>query len=443
VAQQPQRAVEGGGAGVLERQQGLTTALPRLLARRLPFFYGWIILACACCAGFSRQGGAVASLSIFVAPMTSDFGWSRTALSGAVSLGGVLAALSSPVLGRVLDRSGARVVLCVAVLLTGAADLALSLTNSLLTFYLLFCIARLNFAGPFDLGIYGAVNNWFVTRRALATAIATLAQMAGLVALPLIAQAAIAQGGWRAGWIAVGTAVLVIGFVPNWLLMVRRPEDLGLAPDRRAVPHAAAPARRAAEPSYSRAQALRTPSFWLLCLFTLFAYPVQAGVSLHQAPFLIERGLSPTIAATIVSTFSLMSGAASLGCGFFPRSLPIRYALALSGIALCIGTSLMLGVATPRQGFFAASIFGIGIGGLLTLLPIAWADYYGRISYGAIRGIALSVQVMAQASGPLLSGILRDWSGSYDISLEFFAVLSAISVAAALLARQPRVQLAS
>ena len=68
----------------------------------------------------------------------------------------------------------------------------LSLTGSLLMFYLLFCIARMNFAGPFDLGIYGAVNNWFVARRALATSIATLAQMAGLVALPLIAQAAIA-----------------------------------------------------------------------------------------------------------------------------------------------------------------------------------------------------------------------------------------------------------
>jgi hypothetical protein len=60
-------------------------ALPRLLIRHLPFFYGWIILACACCAGLSRQGGAVATLSIFVEPMTGDFGGSRTALSGAVS----------------------------------------------------------------------------------------------------------------------------------------------------------------------------------------------------------------------------------------------------------------------------------------------------------------------------------------------------------------------
>ena len=313
----------------------------------------------------------------------------------------------------------------------------LSLTTSLLMFYLLFCIARLNFAGPFDLGIYGAVNNWFVMHRAMATGIATVAQMLGLVVLPVIAQAAIMHGGWQAGWLAVGAAVLVIGFVPNWLLMVRRPEDVGLITDRRAVPHATAAPVQQAERHFSRAQALRTPAFWMLSLFALFAYPAQAGVSLHQAPYLIERGISPAIAATIVSTFSLMSGVGSLGFGFFPRSLPIRYALTLSGVALSIGTFVMLGIHTPRDGYLAAAIFGLGIGGLMTLLPIAWADYYGRASFGAIRGMALSVQVLAQAAGPLLSGILRDWSGSYDLSLRCFFVLSCLSVVAAFLSRRP------
>src|SRR3954452_25231071 len=239
--------------------------LPRWLIPRLPFFYGWIILGCACCAGLSRQGGAVATLSVFVAPMTSEFGWSRTAISGAVSLAGILAAITSPVLGRFLDREGARVVLCVAVLTTGLANMALSLTVSLPMFYLLFCVARTNFAGPFDLGIYGAVNNWFVARRSFATGMATVGQMTGLVTLPLIAQVAMGQGGaghadWRAGWLAVGGTVLVVGFIPVWLLMVRRPEDVGLYPDRRregaAVMDAAAGVARSSEPPFTRDQAL-------------------------------------------------------------------------------------------------------------------------------------------------------------------------------------------
>ena len=71
--------------------------LPRFLIPRLPFFYGWVVLGCICLAGFARQGPAVAVLSIFVVPMTEAFGWSRTEMSGAVSLGGVLAAIISPV----------------------------------------------------------------------------------------------------------------------------------------------------------------------------------------------------------------------------------------------------------------------------------------------------------------------------------------------------------
>src|SRR5258708_7606629 len=199
--------------------------LPRLLLPRLPFYYGWVVLGCLCLAGFARQGPAVATLSVFVVPMTAEFGWSRTGMAGAVSLGGMLAAVISPMLGPVLDRRGARLILCLAVLGAGLACMALSLTQSLLVFYLLFCFARMIWAGPFDLGLYGALNNWFVARRTRATAIATLAQMSGLVALPIIAQLAMRDGGSRNGWLAAGTTVLAVGFLPVWLFLVRRPED--------------------------------------------------------------------------------------------------------------------------------------------------------------------------------------------------------------------------
>ena len=418
-------------------------ALPNLLSGRLPFFYGWVVLACLCCAGFARQGPAVATLSIFVEPLTREFGWSRTALSGAVSLGGVLAAVSSPLIGPLLDRHGARLTLCIAVLVTGIALMLLSLTQSLLVFYLLFCIARMNLAGPFDLGIYGGVSNWFVARRAFATSIATVAQMAGLVAMPLIAQLAMRQHGWRGGWVAIGLVTLLIGFLPVWLFMVRRPEDLGLVPDRAAGNTADGATKSGPaiypEPNLSRKQALGTSAFWLLLLYTVLVYPVQAGVSLQQAAHLIERGIEPTIAATIVSTFSLMSAVASAACGILPRRVPIRYPLALIGGFLAAGTLAMVEISSARQGYFAAALFGFGIGGVLTLLPIAWADYFGRANFAAIRGIALSVQVIAQAAGPLLSGALRDWTGNYRWALQCFAVLSCLSVAAALTARGPRI----
>ncbi len=410
--------------------------LPSLLVRQLPFYYGWVILGCVCCAGFARQASSVAVLSIFVAPMTGEFGWSRTAISGAVSLGGILAAIASPFLGPVLDRRGPRVVLSLSVLSTAAAAMGLSLVGSLTLFYVLFCIGRTNFAGPFDLGIYGALASWFVARRSQATSIATVAQMSGLVILPLVAQLAMLHGGWRAGWLAVGLAVAIVGFLPVWLLLARRPEDLGLAPDpvRAAAGELAPPVP---EPVFSRAQAVRTPTFWLLSLYGLLIWPVQAGVSLHQAPNLIERGLDSTVAATVVSTFSAMSALAGFGAGFVGRRVPLGVRLAVAAALVSASALAMSQIAGPFLAYLSAAMFGLGLGGMFTLLPVAWADLFGRRSFGAIRGIALAIQVLAQAAGPLLSGILRDHSGTYDLSLWCFATLAALAVLAALLARPP------
>jgi MFS transporter, OFA family, oxalate/formate antiporter len=88
-------------------------------------------------------------------------------------------------------------------------------------------------------------------------------------------------------------------------------------------------------------------------------------------------------------------------------------------------------------------MFGFGIGAILTLLPVAWADYFGRAHFGAIRGIALPAQVLSQAAGPLLSGVLHDLTGDYVLSLQCFAGLAALSVIAAFAARQPSPRLAS
>jgi len=418
---------------------------PRLacvLARHLPFYYGWIVLACVCFSAFSRAGPAVATLSMFVEPMTREFGWSRSELSGAVSLGGILAAAIAPLLGTVLDRQGPRIILCAAVLVTGLALAALSLISSLFAFYALFCIARMNFAGPFDLGIYGAVSNWFVRRRALAASMANLAEKAGLVALPLLAYFVTDHHGWRAAWLAIGAAVLSIGVLPGWFLIVRRPEDVGIRVDAPsgATPTTPAGATAASvEPLFTRSEALKTRAFWMLSIFTLMVYPVQAGMSLHLAAHLIERGLAAGAAAASVSTFSGSSIVATLAFGILFVPIGVRFALASAACSLIAAALMMEAVQSTATALTAAALFGVGVGGLQVVLPIAWANYFGRRNFGAIRGIALTIQITAQALGPLLSGLLRDWTGQYRASLICFAALSAIAALSAVLIKAPRV----
>ena len=280
-----------------------------------------------------------APLSCQCNPSAAEFGWSRTAISGAVSLGGVLAALVSPFIGSYLDARGPRLVLALAVLTTGITLMLLSQISSLLGFYLLYCIARMNWAGPYDLGIHGAVSNWFIEKRAWAASLAQLAQTIGLIVMPFVAFTLIADQGWRMGWLVIGGIVLAVGFLPGWLLVIRRPEDIGLLPDGvlrtpAGTSSSGSETPRPEEPSYTRAEALRTPAFWTLALFTALIYPVQAGMSLHQPAHLIERGLSPRDAAIAVSFFTLTSAITGFSYGFLSRWLSVKVALAAAGCIL-------------------------------------------------------------------------------------------------------------
>ena len=413
----------------------------RSLARRLPFFYGWVIVGCTMCSSVVRQAAAVATLSIFLVPMTDEFGWSRTDISGAVSLGGVLGALVAPFIGPLFDRHGSRALLVASAVAVSACCIALAGTQGLLWFYVAFSISRLMFSTPFEIGTTSAITKWFVRRRARAMSLLIMSTGAGLTVLPLVVAAAIAVAGWRAGWLTLAAIAIVFGVVPQWLLLVRRPEDIGLKPDGATTgtepPASAARAAGAGETDFTRTQALRTPTLWLLMAYTLLVFPVQAGVSLHQAPHLIERGISPTIAATIVSTFSLAGALSSLLFGYLGDRVPVRAALAASAALMALGAVTMHGVEGPLLGYASAVLFGAGIGGILTMIPVAWANYFGRAHFGAIRGITLPAQVGGQAAGPLAAGVLHDLTGSYASGLAAFAVLSVLAAGVALVTRAP------
>ena len=414
----------------------------RTLVQRLPFFYGWVILGCTMCSSVVRQAAAVATLSIFIVPMTSEFGWSRTGISGAVSAGAVLGAFVAPFMGPLFDRHGSRALLVASAVAVSGCCIALAGTQGLLWFYVAFSISRMMFSTPFEIGTTSAVTKWFVRRRARAMSLLAMSTGAGLTVLPLVVAGAIDVAGWRAGWLALAVLAIVLGVLPQWFLLVREPEDIGLRPDGgEAGPDAPAMAARAAgtgEIDFTRTQALRTSTLWLMMTYTLLVFPVQAGVSLHQAPHLIERGISPTVAATIVSSFSLAGALSSLLFGYLGDRVPVRAALAASAALMAFGAVIMREVEGPLLGYTAAVLFGAGIGGILTMIPVAWANYFGRAHFGAIRGITLPAQVGGQAIGPLAAGVLHDLTGSYASGLTAFAALSLLAAAVALVTRAPQ-----
>ncbi len=294
--------------------------------------------------------------------------------------------------------------------------------ESLFAFYAVFSGSRILAVGVSNLAGMVLVANWFVRKRGRAMGLAALGIRAGQGLLPLFAQAFISAFGWRNAWMGVGIMVWAIAVVPSALFVRRRPEDVGMLPDGeteegRAAHAAAVQAGTAAaqkeEPSWTLRQALRTRALWMVTLATAqFSLGIGA-INLHLISYLTDAGIPPEIAVT---TFTVQAVAGSVG-GLFWGWLSERWAIRWCMAAAFVGEALATLVLLHPPDLLWATLFGIAFGfnfgGLQTFTAVVFSDYFGRKSTGAINGFAQPPQLLCNAIGPLMSGLIFDNTHSY------------------------------
>ena len=410
------------------------------LAHRLPFYYGWVVLYSAATTQVVRNSAASLTIAVFMIPLSDDLGWSRTLIAGAASVGGLVASGVSPLVGWLVDRYGARQVLAASVFIMGLSTIALAWATVPVAFYIAYGISRVIFASPIPIGASVVVSRWFVRMRGRTNGILFASHSIGLIAFPIIASAVIASRGWQDAWIVLGALVWIIALVPVTFLIVQRPEDLGLRPDGDAEPSATDTAGAPApeEPAWTLKEAMRTPALWLLAAGVGTLFLVQAGINTHMAALLRDQGLSLFLSGVGLSLNAAFMGAGSLAWGWIAERLPARYVLAGVSVAVAVPALLFLTADTTAKALAIASLFGFGVGGMLSVPPVAYADYYGRRSLGAIRGVTEPFTSLEQAVGAVASGIVYDLTGSYAIALIAFAILGGVTAAVILFARPPR-----
>src|ERR1700710_890488 len=238
---------------------------------RLPFFYGWIIIAVTFVT-MAIGVNARTSFSLLFPPIIEEFGWERGVTAGAFSFGFLVSGAMSPLIGRLMDRFGPRGVMELGVVLMGSGMLLAPLTTQ--PWHLYLTIGVLVGAGSVCLGYSGQslfLPNWFVRKRGLAIGIAFAGVGIGSVTLLPWVQLMIERTGWRTACTAMGILVLVV-LAPINLLLRMRPEDIGLLPDGDAAPNAASrPVSNIVDPAWAAidwtlVRAMRTARFWWIAL---------------------------------------------------------------------------------------------------------------------------------------------------------------------------------
>ncbi len=362
-------------------------------------------------------------------------------MSAPIGVSRLEGALLGPVEGYMVDRYGPRKLMLLGAILVGTAFLLMSRMQSLLMFYLVFLFCLGLGHGVISVAIQVAVVNWFQKRRGLGMGISLGGVNLGAMATPVVVWL-IATRGWRGATFVIGLIMWAVQ-IPLSLVMRHRPEHYGYLPDgtteqsKKAVE---VPSKRESaimEQNFTPKQAVRTRTFWLLCLAYASRTLTVAAIPIHLIAFVQDLGFSAAVGGSIMAIMGLSALIGRVGVGYLADFVPKRYAFAICMTMLGISMLFMSTARSMWQLVLWAILYGPGYGGGAPAMGAMVGDYYGRKYFGTINGLVHIPMAVTTLLGPVFAGYIFDVTGSYHMAFISFTVTCFIGVLAVILARRP------
>ena len=410
-------------------------------------FYGWGIVYSSVVVSFFHVAMYGPVVAVFVKPIGDDMGWSRFEVTLGFTLGSLVGSMLSAVVGGFLDKHGARGIVMISGVVMAGMILGLASMSEPWHMWAFLGGGRAAAMAGVNLATGVAVANWFVRRRGRAMAIYSIGLRAGQAVMPLIILPIMVTYSWRHAYVALAGITLVFIVVPAFMFLRRRPEDFGLSPDGdtpEKVEAADKPQtgrwarKKVIDYSFTLRAAVRTRAFWLIVLATAGAAFVQTAVNFHAVANFQDKGVSTGLAVTVSTIFAGTSAVTMMAWGFFFERIHVRVgAIVASSIQVLAMLILTVADDYPSAVLFAV-VYGIGTGGWTVLFSLMFADYFGRMHLGAIRGFAMPVMGIINPLGPVMAAAIRDSTGSYEIAFGAFAAFFGAVIVAMFFAKPPR-----
>jgi MFS family permease len=387
--------------------------------------HGWVIVASLFVTLLVIFGSGYNTGSVFVPPLMKYFGWTRTKVSWLQSLLAVSAGFSGPLIGWLLDRIEARIVMIGGATVAGCAWILASRADSFPVLLVAYLMMGVGLSAGTLLPAALVIANWFGAKRGTAMGMAFAGTSFGGAVMAIVASHAIAWGGsWRTGYLTLAIPMLAVA-IPLVLLVVKtRPDEAGET--------ISVAQRSAALPGFELSEASATRSFWMLCVGQFLYATLAAGVGLHFVPYMIGQGYKETFAAGLLSVVFLFTTMGKLGMGLAADRVSARVALTTNFIGAALGMILIFYARNPVIVYPFIAIYGLTLGAPLVLFPLLTADCLGLKRFGAIGGIIGTFNTLGAFVGPMMLGKIFDLSGSYSSAFEICFVLSILGAAATL-----------
>lgn len=393
------------------------------------FSYGWLIVFVSLVLLVGSFGTQL-TFAVFLKPLSAEFGWTRAAVSGAMSLAMGVSGVIGLVMGRLTDRFDVRIVIGVAMVVGAACYMLLSRMQSLWQFYLYFGLGGGICIGSTYAPVSATVSKWFSRRRALALGIALMGISVGQMVLSPVAAHLIERNGWRTTYVVLGI-IIVVCALPALFLLGRRP------PEMAALGQAGGPRDEAADGQTSSSaegmtirQAARTAPFWMIMITGIAIASGFYIVAAHLVPAATDVGIAPTTAALILTVSSIAAVPGTIvGTWWLTDALGHRWAL----LVLCAGQAVALFLLVPSSSLWAfyllAALLGFCFSASTPVRQAMAPPLFGLRSIGAVLGFAYLAWSIGALVGPFLAGLIYDLTHSYNLAFTLGGALLAIGAA--------------
>lgn len=394
--------------------------------------HGWWILSGTLISQFVSISIMLMISGVFLEPVVQDLQIEVWQFAFVVSLSSALGAVSLIIFGPVVDSIGPRRVMVIGALCSAASFIGLSIQSSLfalISFHVL--------CGAFGFTLFGprilspTISKWFIYYRGWALTVGSVGVSFAGIITPVLMTSVVDSFGWRTGYLVLAATILLI-ILPVSMVMRRQPEDMGLLPDLVAKSdidttenNLSSALMDDTDRTYTRSLAMKTSSFWFVCIGYGFNMAALSSVVIHGIPFATDAGFSRTLASVALGISGVGNLLSKLLWGWglsrydARRLASLAFCISGSGVILLLFSAIGNNIAMLLLGFF---LYGFGFGGTIPVSEFLWARYFGRRYIASIRGAGEPFVMTFAMIGPILTGYVFDIHGSYTMAFSMIIV---------------------
>jgi MFS family permease len=362
--------------------------------------YRWVIVAAGAFMGCVAIG-SIFSLPVFLQPMSVSTGWSRTAISFAMTLDFVTMGIASFGWGMLMDRFGPRPVLLAGSCVLGLGLVLASRAATVGEFQSLYGVLVGAGGGAIFAPLMATVAGWFDRQRSLAVSLVSAGMGVAPMTVAPIAARLVSTYDWRFAQLVIGVAVWML-LLPAAFLVRRAPLLAG-----------GVAGRAASEPQMTVLAALTSPQFAVLALTYFLCCATHSGPLFHTVSYAMSCGLSVTAAVSIYSVEGLSGLAGRIGFGLLGDRFGAKRTFVCGLLVQALAVGCYFFAREQAEFYSVAVVFGFAYAGVMPLYAVLVRENFPLAIIGTVVGAATMASSLGMALGPLAGGIIFDMYGTY------------------------------